>query len=368
MRVLTAVFCMLIGSIPIGMANTIPTLKEVFKNDFLIGTALNEDQFYENDILDVDIIKIQFNSITSENILKWESIHPLPNEYTFEAPDQFVKFGEKNKMFIIGHTLIWHQQTPMWVFEDAKGNTIDRDALIERMREHIHTIVGRYKGRIHGWDVVNEALNNDGTMRESPWMKIIGEDYVLKAFQFAHEADPDAQLYYNDYGLECASKRAGAIALLRKLQENGIPITAVGLQAHNTLEWPTTQQIEDTITTFVELGLKVNITELDVDVLPSAWQYKNIDLNSEIYASLNPYWEGLPASIDQALTNRYTALFNIYLKYHASIDRITFWGVSDRNSWLNNIPLKGRTSYPLLFDRNGHSKPAFDAVIALKKQ
>jgi len=368
MRFLSALFFMLVGGFSVGQAYTRLTLKEAFKEVFLIGAALDEDQFYENDVQDVDIVTAQFNSITPENILKWESVHPLPNEYAFEAPDRFVKFGEKNKMVIIGHTLIWHQQTPMWVFEDDKGNTISRDALIERMREHIHTVVGRYKGRVHGWDIVNEALNNDGTMLESPWMKIIGEDYVIKAFQFAHEADPDAQLYYNDFSLECESKRAGAIALVRELQTAGIPITAIGLQEHNTLAWPSVQQVEDTIVAFVDLGLKVNITELDIDVLPSAWQYKNTDINSEIYANLNPYWENLPDWVDQAFTKRYAELFNVYLKYHKAIERVTFWGVTDRHSWLNYIPIKGRTNYPLLFDRRGHPKSAFDAVISLAQR
>lgn len=342
------------------------TLKEVFKNDFLIGAALNESQFDENDAQDVDIIKLQFNSITSENVLKWESIHPSANEYAFDASDQFVKFGINNKMVIIGHTLIWHQQTPAWVFEDDRGNIIDRDSLLERMRSHIHTVVGRYKGKIYGWDVVNEALNNDGMLLDSPWMKIIGEDYLIKAFQFAKEADPEAQLYYNDYGLECASKRTGAIALINKLQANGISISAIGLQEHNTIEWPSIQQIQDTIIAFVEIGFKVNITELDIDVLPSAWQYQNADLNPEIYAGLNPYSEELPASVNQALTKRYADLFDLYLKFSDVIERVTFWGVTDRNSWLNNIPIKGRTSHPLLFDRKGNPKPAFDAVISLK--
>lgn len=343
-------------------------LKEVFKDDFLIGAALNKDQFYETDVQDVALVKTHFNSITSENALKWEAVHPAPDKYDFEAPDQFVKFGEKNTMFIVGHTLIWHQQTPAWVFEDDKGDSIDRDSLLDRMQKHIHTVVSRYKGKIRGWDVVNEALNNDGTMLESLWMKIIGEDYVLKAFQFAHEADPDAQLYYNDYNLECESKRAAAIALVRKLQANGIPITAIGLQEHNTLEWPSIQEVEDTIVAFAKLGIKVNITELDVDVLPAAWQYKDMDLNSEIFASLNPYSEGLPIAVNQVFTERYKQLFNLYLKYHEVIERVTFWGVTDRNSWLNDIPIKGRTNYPLLFDSNGQPKSAFDAVISLKSR
>ena len=342
------------------------SLKDVFKDDFLIGVALNENQFYEKEPKDLLLIQAHYNSITPENILKWESVHPSPAIYTFEASDQFVRFGEKNKMFIIGHTLIWHQQTPAWVFENETGGTVDRDTLLERMREHIHTVVGRYKGKIHGWDVVNEVINNDGTMLDSPWMKIIGEDYVIKAFQFAHEADPDAQLYYNDYGLEYESKRNGAIALVKKLQALGIPITAIGLQSHNTLQGPLIQEIEETIIAFVKLGLKVDITELDIDVLPNAWQYQNMCLSDEVYATLNPYSKELPDSVNQALAKRYTELLQVYLKYHASIERVTFWGLTDRNSWLNYTPLKGRTNYPLLFDRHGHSKPAFDAVISLK--
>lgn len=235
------------------------------------------------------------------------------------------------------------------------------------MRAHIHSVVGRYKGRMHGWDVVNEALASDGTMLDSPWMKIIGEDYVVKAFQFAHEADPAAQLYYNDYGLECPLKRAGAIALVRKIQASGTPITAIGLQGHHTLDWPSTHQIEDAIVALAALSLKVNISELDVDLLPSAWQHGAIPLTSDLYEKLNPYATGLPSSIDQALAKRYAELFQIYLKYHGIIDRVTFWGVSDRDSWLNYTPIKTRMSYPLLFDRKGQPKSAFNAVIGVKQ-
>ncbi len=344
------------------------TLKNVFKDDFLIGTAVSIEQFYEQDIQQTNLIHTHFNSITSENTLKWEMIHPLANEYTFEASDQFVLFGEKHQMVIIGHALIWHQQTPAWVFEDEQGNTVDRDTLLKRMRNHIHTLVDRYKDRIHGWDVVNEALNEDGTMRASPWMKIIGEDYVIKAFQFAHEADPNAELYYNDYDLHNPLKRAGAVALIHKLQEHHLSIKAIGLQEHNTLDWPLIQDIEETIMTFAELSIKVNITELDVDVLPQAWHLQNMHVSNEMQDSLNPYAKELPDSVNQALSKRYAELFNVYLKYSPIIERITFWGLTDRNSWLNDIPIKGRTNYPLLFDRQGQSKSVFNAVISLKKQ
>jgi len=177
-------------------------LKDAFKHSFLIGAAINRRQFSEQDVRGVAIITSQFNSITPENVLKWGSVHPEPNKYDFAGPDRYVAFGEKYHMFIIGHTLVWHKQTPRWVFEDAKGKPVDRETLLGRLRDHIHTVVGRYQGRINGWDVVNEALNEDGSMRQTAWLKIIGEDYLEKAFQFAHEADPKAQLYYNDFALE----------------------------------------------------------------------------------------------------------------------------------------------------------------------
>src|SRR5215831_7241568 len=203
-----------------------PALKDVFKKDFLIGAALNQNQFTERDTRGLSIITSQFNSITPENDLKWQYVHPQPNAYSFAGPDAYVAFGEKHQMFIVGHTLVWHNQTPRWVFEDAKGNPVDRETLLGRLRDHIQTVVGRYKGRIKGWDVVNEALNDDGTLRQSPWLKIIGEDYLVKAFQFAHEADPAAQLYYNDYSLENEPKRNGAMKLIRTLQAAGIPVYA----------------------------------------------------------------------------------------------------------------------------------------------
>jgi endo-1,4-beta-xylanase len=276
-----------------------------------------------------------------------------------------VAFGEKHHMVIIGHTLVWHNQTPRWVFQDDKGTPVDRETLLGRMRDHIHTVVGRYKGRIKGWDVVNEALNEDGTLRQSLWMKIIGEDYLVKAFEFAHEVDSNAQLYYNDYSLENEAKRKGALELIKKLQARSVPVFAVGLQAHNKMDWPTVQQQDDTITAFAKLGIKVNITELDIDVLPSASQHRGADitLNVELQAALNPYPKGLPDSVQQALAKRYADLFAVFVKHRDVIDRVTFWGVTDADSWLNGWPVRGRTSYPLLFDGNGQPKPAFDAVL-----
>jgi endo-1,4-beta-xylanase len=342
----------LCGLLMIGLVSSAGAqLKDRFKDCFRIGAALNQAQFDERDTRGADIVKAQFNTISPENVLKWESVHPKPDGYTFEQADRYVAFGEKNDMFVIGHTLVWHSQTPRWVFEDDKGAPLSREALLERMRGHIQTVVGRYKGRIKGWDVVNEALNEDGTFRQSPWFKIIGEEFIAKAFGFAHEADPDAELYYNDYSLENDAKRNGAIALIKKLQEQGIPVTAVGLQGHDKMESPTIEQQAAAIEAFSRLGIKVNITELDIDVLP---------------AKLNPYPDGLPDSVQQALARRYADLFGVFVKDCGVVSRVTFWGVTDGDSWLNNWPVRGRTAYPLLFDRNGQPKPAFNAVVGVK--
>jgi endo-1,4-beta-xylanase len=351
-----------------GCART--TLKHAFKNDFLIGAALNESQFSESNSAAVALIRQQFNSISPENVLKWESVHPAPGKFNFIAADRYVAFGVKNKMFIVGHNLIWHQQTPKWVFEEADGKPIDRAALLARMRDHIFKVVGRYKGKIGGWDVVNEALNDDGTLRESPWEKIIGDDYLFYAYQFAHEADPSAELYYNDFSLENPAKRNGAIALIKKLQSQGIKISGIGLQGHYKMDWPTTNQVDETISAFSKLGVKVMITELDLDVLPAPTKNQGADvsMNFSAQGKLNPYASDLPDSVQQKLAQRYADLFSIFVKHRDVISRVTFWGVTDGNSWLNNWPVHGRTAYPLLFDRNDHPKPAFAAVIQTARQ
>ena len=343
-------------------------LKDAFKNDFKIGAALNRRQIFETDVRGAELVKNHFNSITPENILKWALVHPELNRYDFAASDRFVEFGEKNSMFIVGHTLVWHNQTPAWVFQDEKGNPVDRETLLKRMRDHIFTVAGRYKGRIDGWDVVNEALNQDGTMRQSPWFKIIGEDYLVKAFQFAHEADPGAELYYNDYDLELPAKRAAGVELIKKLKAAGVPIAGVGLQNHNLMDWPSAADEDATITVFAALKVKVHITELDVDVLPRTTKPgADYAVDVKVTPQLNPYVDGLPDATQLALARRYAELFRVYLKHRDAIERITFWGVADGDSWLNNWPMKGRTNYPLLFDRSGKGKPALDAIISTTK-
>ncbi len=334
------------------------TLKEAYRNDFLIGVAINQKQFSDEDQRGDPIIKAQFDAISPENVLKWESVHPQPGQYDFAGPDRYVEFGETNHMAIIGHTLVWHNQTPKWVFQDTNGNPVTRDVLLERMHDHIRTVVGRYKGRIKIWDVVNEALQDNGKLRKSPWDKIIGDDYIEKAFQYAHEADPDAILRYNDYSLENEPKRNGAMALIKKLQAEGIPVTVIGLQDHVKMDWPTLEQEDATLSDFAKLGLKVMITELDVDVLGGKRTAEITEMAHQ--GGSNIYTNGLPPSVQQALAERYADLFRVFVKHRNDIALVTFWGVTDGDSWLNS---RGRVNYPLLFDRAGQPKPAFDAVL-----
>lgn len=341
------------------------TLKDAFEGSFLIGAAINAEQFGGQDTAGAALVKRQFNAISPENVLKWEVVHPELGRYDFTGADQYVDFGEKNGMFVHGHTLVWHSQVPDWVFEDGAGNAVSRDTLLARMKDHITTVVGRYKGRIDGWDVVNEALNEDGTLRETRWQQIIGDDYIATAFQLAHEADPGAELYYNDYSLENPAKRDGAVRLIRSLQEAGVTITGIGSQEHLKLDWPSPALVDSMITAFASTGLQVNMSELDVDVLPRATRGVGADVSTNVAgnSALNPFPTALPDSLQQRLAQRYAEIFEVYMKHAPHIDRVTFWGVDDADSWLNNWPVEGRTNYPLLFDRDGHPKPAFDAVV-----
>ena len=347
---------------------TRPALKDAFKDAFLVGAALNPWQSSGRAPAELELVLREFNTVTSENSMKWMSLHSRPDRYDFTEADRFVEFGAKHGMSVIGHTLVWHSQTPRWVFEDGKGKPVAKEVLLERMRAHIHEVAGRYKGRILGWDVVNEALEDDGSLRRSPWLSILGEDYLVKAFQFAQEADPDAELYYNDYSLEGNRKREGALALVKKLQAAGVKITGIGLQGHYGIDHPTEDVIDETIADFAKLGLKVMITELDVNVLPTPGQ-GGADVSTRFREDprLNPWPDGLPADMEQRLARRYAGIFGVFLKHRDAVTRVTFWGVHDGASWLNHFPVRGRTNYPLLFDRMKQPKPAFDAVVALTR-
>ncbi|MFA9391029.1 MAG: endo-1,4-beta-xylanase [Prolixibacteraceae bacterium] len=347
--------------------HTEKSLKQALAGKFYIGVALNTWQTSGEDSLVKATIVNNFSSIVAENCMKSESLQPIEGEFNFEMADDFVDFGEKNEMFIIGHCLVWHAQAPAWFFTDAEGNDVSREVMIDRMKSHISTVVGRYKGRVDGWDVVNEAFNEDGTLRDSKFLQIIGDDYIQLAFEFAHEADPDAELYYNEYNMYKPEKLDGVLKVVKSIQENGVRIDGVGMQAHISLVDPTIEQYETSVNAVAALGLKTSFTELDISVLP--WPegpvVAEISTSFELQKEFNPYPDGLPDSLATALTERYASLFEMFLKNSDKIERVTLWGLSDATTWRNDWPVQGRTDYPLLFDRQYTAKPAVEAIIEL---
>lgn len=340
---------------------TVPTLKEAFKNDFLIGTALNTQQIEERDAKAAVLIPQQFNAATPENIMKAEIIHPQWDKYNFDLADKLVEYGKKNKILITAHTLIWHSQLPAFA-----RNIKDVDSFKTFFSNHIKTIASRYDGKVYSWDVVNEALNEDGTMRKSIFLNLLGDNFVTEAFRQAQAAAPNTKLYYNDYNIEQPAKRAGAIALIKKIQAAGVRIDGVGIQGHWHLNRVPLKDIEESIKEFSALGLEVMFTELDIEVLERNFSGADVSQRVASNPALNPYVNGLPDSVQQQLANDYEALFKLFLKYKKEIGRVTFWGVTDGDSWLNGWPVRGRTNYPLLFDREFKSKPAYYSVVGLK--
>ena len=341
-----------------------PSLKDAVGDKFLMGVALNVNQSSGVDTSSIKLVKQHFNSIVAENCMKCEVIHPEEDRYDFTLADQFVSFGEKNGMAVIGHCLIWHSQLAPWFCVDEKGNNVTPEVLKQRMKDHITTIVTRYKGRIKGWDVVNEAILEDGSYRKSKFYEILGEEFIPLAFQYAHEADPDAELYYNDYALNMPGKREGVVKLVSSLKEKGIRIDAVGMQGHMGMDYPDINEFEQSIVAFAGTGVKVMVTEWDMSALPTVKQSANISDTVAYQKMLNPYPEILPDSVSKAWNNRMKQFFGLFEKHADVISRVTAWGVSDSDSWKNDFPVKGRHDYPLLFDRNYQPKPFVKEIMA----
>ncbi|MFN8092809.1 MAG: endo-1,4-beta-xylanase [Vicinamibacteria bacterium] len=339
-----------------------PALKDLAPRGLRIGAALNRTQAAGGDPEVAGIVTRQFNQVTPENDLKWERIHPAADRFDWEPADRYVDFGTKNGMFVVGHVLLWHQQTPAWVKAGVDGQPLDRETALARLKAHVDAVAGRYKGRVNGWDVVNEALEEDGSLRKTFWLEAIGPDYIEKAFELAHAADPGAELYYNDYNLWKPAKREAAIRLVKELRAKGLRVDAVGEQAHWGIEDPPLAVIEETLAAFGAAGIAVHITELDMDVLPRDPDMWGADLSKQatIRAKTNLYPDGLPPAMQEKLAKRYAECFGLFLKH--GVRRVTFWGVTDKSSWLHNFPIRGRVNYPLLWDKDGREKPAFGAV------
>jgi endo-1,4-beta-xylanase len=341
----------------------VESLSAAFESQFRVGVAVSP--FTLDDEGNVALIGQHFNHLSPENLLKWSSLQPEPGVYLFDHADEYVAFGESLDMTIYGHVLVWHQQVPEWVFLDEAGNQVTAEELLSRLREHITLVGGRYGGRIKYWDVVNEAFNDNGSLRDTPWRQILGDDYIAQVFQLADELLPDSKLVYNDYSLASAGKRAGALAMVRDLKSRGIRIDAIGEQGHYNLTYPDVSQLDQMFEDFSELDVDVLVTELDVDVLPNAQQIQGADLNEteEYDAQYNPYEMCLPEPKDAELAQRWQAIFSVFVDHAEDIEAITFWGVSDAQSWLNNWPVRGRTNYPLLFNRDLTAKRALKSVL-----
>ncbi len=367
-RTITVLMGLVLGSSLAGtpVAAAEPGLKDAAPPGMLVGVALGRDQTTGQDPHVEALVPRQFDSLTLENELKWERVHPEPDRYDFGPADRAVAFGETHGMAVIGHVLLWHQQTPAWVFAGEDGNPPSRETALRRLRAHIQAVAGRYRGRIRGWDVVNEAVNDDGTLRQTPWLEAIGADYVARAFEYAREADPGAELYYNDYNVYKPEKRATILKLASQLRKDGLRVDGVGAQGHWLLGDPSFDRVETMITDIAGAGFKVLITELDVDPLPRDPRMYGPDLSlkTQMGEETNIYADGLPPEKQQELAEYYGGVFRDFVKHRDDVARVTFWALTDADTWLNGFPVPGRVNHPMLWDRDGRPKPAFDAALA----
>lgn len=351
-------------------------LKDLYADKFLVGNilagGLEGNSLFRQDQEELALLIGEFNCLTAENSMKMQYVQPKEGVFNFKPSDALLHIANKADMEVVGHALVWHHQVPQWIFKDKQGNTVSREVLIQRMKDHIYKVVTRYKGKIKYWDVVNEAVDlkyEDGKqvafLRESPWYKIIGEDYIELAYRFAHEADPDALLLYNDYSMTDLVKTQFVADMVKDLKDKGIPIHGVGMQGHWHLEWPTNSDLRKALDILSEVGVKVSISELDVRVLPHPKDTEmgaDIRLNVQRLKELDPYTDGIPDKILKKQAKKYASLFKVFLEYSDLIERVSFWGVVDHHSWLRDWPVKGRTVYPALFDRDYSPKPAYFAI------
>ncbi len=334
----------------------------------LVGAAINQWQSGGQDSAATALVRKHFNCATAENAMKGDCLQPTEGTFDFRQADIFMDYCTKNGLTPIGHCLVWHSQAPKWFFsEQSNGEPLTREVLIERIKKHISTVVGRYRGRIRGWDVVNEAIEADGSFRRSPLYNIIGEEFIEIAFRAAHEADPDAELYYNDYGMDSPAKRETVCRLVKNLRAKGLRIDGVGMQSHLGLNYPDLAEYERSLEAFAQCGVKVNISELDMNVLPNPEGHSGaaVEQNFEYRQRYDPYHDSLPNEVAKRIDERWLRMFAIYHRHRKDIARITFWGLSDQQSWLNNWPVHGRSNYPLLFDRQYKAKAVVQKIMDL---
>ncbi|MDG3005403.1 endo-1,4-beta-xylanase [Paludisphaera mucosa] len=353
------------SGVPMGIEAVDPeagTLWQAARGRLLIGAAVSSRQFDDAGL--AALIAEQFDCLTAENEFKPMSLQPRPNQFRFEAADRIVEFARRHGMKVVGHTLCWHSQSPRWLFAGDDGKPLPRDEALKNLEAHVAAVVGRYRGRVLGWDVVNEAIGDapNAHLRDTPALRAIGGDYIVKAFQFARAADPDAELYYNDYGNEAPAKLEKTLRLVRELKAAGVRLDAVGIQSHFVLgDTDATDRLKRAVEALAAEGVKVAVTELDVDVLPR--RGRGADVAAREQGGADPYTEGLPAEVAEAQARFYARIFRVAVDHPGVVARVTFWGTHDGTSWLNFYPAGRRTNHPLLWDRK--LKPAFEAVLKL---
>ena len=363
-KLLTSILLLLMT---VGPACAQQGLKDALGKYFLVGVALNTYQSDGKDPRATQIVRQHFNSIVAENCFKGEALQPEEGKFDFSSADRLIDYARSNHLTVIGHCLVWHSQAPRWMFTDRNGQPVGRKVLISRLRRHVRTVVTHFKGKVHGWDVVNEAIEDDGSFRKSPYYNIIGPEFIDIAFEEAHKADPKVELYYNDYSMSMPGKRADVCLLVRHLKAKGLRIDAVGFQSHNGLNYPDLHEYETSMDSVAATGVKVMVTELDMNILPNPWNFggAGIEQNYQYDKVMNPYADGLPDSVSTRVNSRWMDFFRIYYRHRAQISRVTLWGLTDGSSWLNDWPIKGRTNYGLLFDRNYQPKPCVADIIRL---
>lgn len=334
-----------------------PTLKDHFKNDFLVGAAVSDAQVRGECPKADSVFSLHFNAIEAENCMKSEKIHPEKGVWFWDDADRFMKYAEERDMAVVGHTLIWHSQLAPWFAVDSLGNDVTPEELKSRMKEHITTLMTRYKGRVLGWDVVNEAIEDDGSFRQSPFYRILGEEYIPLAFEYARDADPDAELYINDYNMSRPEKREAYVRLVDKLKRSGLRVDAIGMQGHMGIDYPDIDEFEKSIEAFAGTGCQVCITEWDMSALPTVTESANVGDTVAAAANLNPYPDGLPEEVERMWNLRMRRFLDVVKKYSDCVSRINVWGIEDGMSWKNDFPIPGRTDYPLFFDRSYNLKP-----------
>ncbi|MCX6904390.1 MAG: endo-1,4-beta-xylanase, partial [Verrucomicrobia bacterium] len=340
------------------------SLRQKYEKQFIMGVACDGYLPADYNADELNLIRSQFASLTPANCMKMTHLQQAEGRFDFRMGDAMVAFAATNQLKVCGHCLLWakDERTPTWVFKEGT-QPASRELLLQRMSKHIATAAGHYAGKVISWDVVNEALD-DGTnfIRPSTWLSLLGEDFIAKAFEFAHAADPQAVLVYNDYNVETPAKRAKLLRLLRGLLDQKAPIHAVGIQGHFELDAVPYRDLEETITAIQGLGLKVMITELDIDAIPRSKWWADGGKYREELAKLNPYANGCPDEVLQRQAEQYGKLFHLFRQHAGAMARVTFWDLHDGRSWLNHFPWE-RANHPLLFDRNTRPKPAFQAVL-----